>query len=137
MKCEIAVRGANSADLTRDLISWLVEEPSLRGRVFIVECDPPAYTLGPVAVALEAALEPGGAVTALATIVITWLRCRTGKVSLSIWGRNSRPDLNVTAERVKNLDAEGIRDLIVQISDVLSGDQPEKNALEGEGHGGA
>jgi Effector Associated Constant Component 1 len=113
-----AERGAGPADLTRDLLAWLGEEPCLRGRVHVVERDPPPGVLGPVAVAVEAVLEPGGAVTALATVAVTWLRCRTGKVSLSVSGRNGGPDLGITAERAKGLDAAGVRDLIAQVSEV-------------------
>lgn len=124
MNPQISVLGVGSADLTRDLFSWLGEEPNTRGRVRIVERDPPPGVLGPVAAAIEAAAEPGGLITALATVAITWLRCRVGKVSLSIRGRNGSPDLIITAERAKSLDAAGIRDLIAQVSDVLSDDQP-------------
>ncbi len=135
VKSGIVVRGADSADLTRDLFAWLAEEPSLRGRVHIIECDPLPCTLGPVTMALEAVLEPGAAVTALATIAITWLRCRTGRVSLSIRGRNGTPDLTITAERVTSLDAAGVRELIAQVSNAL-GDQPRDELPGGDGHAG-
>jgi Effector Associated Constant Component 1 len=137
VKPSIAVRGADSADLTRDLFAWLAGEPSLRGRVRIVEDDPPACALGPVAAALEAVLEPGGAATALATVVITWLRCRAGKVSLSVRGENGSPELTITAERVKSLDAPGIRGLIAQVSDALNGDLRGDELPEGDGHADA
>jgi hypothetical protein len=130
----VAAQGVDSADLTRDLFGWLAGEPSLRGRVHIVEHDAPTCILGPVTAGLEAVLEPGGAVTALATVAITWLRCRTGKVSLSIKGDNGSPDLNITAYRVKSLDAVGVRELIAQVSDVLSGDQPWDALPGGDGH---
>ena len=130
------MRGVDSADLTRDLFAWLAAEPSLRGRVHIVERDPIAGALGPVTTALEAILEPGGAVTALATVAITWLRCRTGKVSLSIRGENGSPDLNITAERVKSLDTSGVRNLIAQASIVLSGNQSRDELPRGDGHAG-
>lgn len=127
-----AVPEPGAADLIRELFAWLGEEPCLRGRVNIVERDPPAGALGPVAAALEAALEPGGAVTALATVAVAWLRCRCGKVSLSIRGRNGRPDLTLTAERARGLDAAGVRDLIAQVSDVL-GDDQRRSELPGGG----
>jgi hypothetical protein len=120
----ISVAGADSADMTRDLFCWLGEEPCLRGRVRIAERDPMPGTLGPVAAVVEAVAAPGSVVTALATVAITWLRCRTGKVSLSVRGRDGSPDLTITAERAKNLDAAGIRDLIAQVSDVLGNDRP-------------
>jgi hypothetical protein len=119
-----SVAGAGSADMTRDLFCWLGEEPCLRGRVRIVEHDPLPGMLGSVAAVVEAVAEPGGVITALATVAVTWLRCRTGKVSLSVRGRDGTPDLTITAERAKNLDAAGIRDLIAQVSDVLGNDRP-------------
>jgi hypothetical protein len=109
--------------MTRDLFCWLGEEPCLRGRVRIVEHDPLPGMLGSVAAVVEAVAEPGGVITALATVAVTWLRCRTGKVSLSVRGRDGTPDLTITAERAKNLDAAGIRDLIAQVSDVLGSDR--------------
>jgi Effector Associated Constant Component 1 len=48
VKREIAVQGADSGDLTRDLFAWMGEEPSLRGRVHIIERDPETDALGPV-----------------------------------------------------------------------------------------
>jgi hypothetical protein len=133
----LVVQATDSADLTRDLMAWLAEEPGLRGRVDVVECPPPPHTLGPVVSALEAVLEPGGAATALASVIITWLRHRTSKVSLSISGRNGHPSLIVTAERVKNLDSESLHSLVTHISEELRVDTPGPNALKGNGHDGA
>lgn len=128
----IAIRGAGSADLTRNLAAWLVEEPELRGRTRIVECGPPTRALGTTAVALEAALGPGGAVTVLASVAITWLRCRTGKVTITFSASNGRT-VAMRHERVRNLDSKGIQDLTTQILNVLGDGQPVQDAPDRDG----
>jgi hypothetical protein len=134
VKSEIVVQGDDPADLTRDIFAWVAEEPSLRGRVRIIERDPQACALGPVTSALEVVLEPGGAATALATIAVTWLRCRTGKVSISIRRGNDTPDLDITLQRVKELDAAGVRELIAKVSSALDDNQPQNESSAGDSH---
>jgi hypothetical protein len=141
MVAHITVQGPESADLTRDFFAWLVDESDLRGLVRIVEGEPSAYALGVAEVALDVVLGPGGTATVLATVAITWLRCRTGRVTVSFSSGDDkgRDRVSVVADRVRNLDAEGIRDVIAQVSDVLRDGQPGGSSLEcsGDEHDGA
>jgi membrane-associated two-gene conflict system component 1 (EACC1) len=115
----ISVTGAAQADLTRDLTSWLADECELRGRIHTLEQEPPAYALGTGSAVLEVMLGPGGAAMALASVAITWLRCRTGKVTITFSLGNGRM-ATIGHGRVKNLDAKGIQDLTTQILNVIS-----------------
>lgn len=130
MIAEIVVRGAGAADLTRDLFAWLIEEPDLRGKARIVERAPLPGALGPVAEALQVALGSGGAVTMLATVAVTWLHHRVGKVTVTFTKGKGHPSLEVTAHRVKMLDAEGIQALVAEISDMLK----DGRSAEGTAH---
>ncbi len=133
MNCEITICADSSADLTRDLVSWMAGEPCLRGRARVIGRDPVPGALGAVTAAAAVVLESGSAATALASVVITWLRCRSGKVLLSISGTAGRPRVDLAAERVKSLDAEGVRALIAQVSAVLAVDEHDAGPLEGVG----
>jgi hypothetical protein len=116
----VAVGGTDSADLTRDLFSWLIAEPGLRGRVRIVEGEAPAYALGTADIVLEAALGPGGAVMGLVTIVVTWLRVRTGKVTVSFSSADGKRQQSLTVTAARGLDATDIRALAAQVSQMLA-----------------
>jgi hypothetical protein len=117
---EIVVCGPDSPDLLRDLFAWLIEERYLAGGVRIVEREPLPFALGPVATALEVALGPGGSATALATVVVTWLRFRAGKVSVSLSVGEKLPRVEIAGANIKDLDAEALQALITQISDTLA-----------------
>lgn len=114
------------ADQLRDLHSWLIEEPEFRGRVRILERDGAPHELGPTTDLLQVALGSGGAVAALAGIVIAWLNSRPGEVSIRI----SRGDqeVEVTAKGVRSLTPEGVRALTGQISEAVTGrpSEPER-----------
>ncbi|MER6175132.1 hypothetical protein [Streptosporangium sp. NPDC001681] len=106
------------ADQLRDLHSWLIEEPEFRGRVRILERDGAPHELGPTTDLLQVALGSGGAVAALAGIVIAWLNSRPGEVSVRISRDNQ--EIEVTAKGVKSLTPEGVRALTGQISEAVS-----------------
>ena len=130
----ITVQGHRSSDLTRDLFSWLAHDPSLRGLLSIVDGEPPAFALGCADTALVAVLGPGGAVTALATIAITWLRHHTSKVTISISASEDEcHSYCIDGVLVEKLDAQGLHDLIEQLSSALSSEQPSESA--GQDHG--
>ncbi|WP_051751806.1 effector-associated constant component EACC1 [Streptosporangium amethystogenes] len=113
------------ADQLRDLHSWLIEEPEFRGHVRILERDRAPHELGPTTDLLQVALGSGGAVAALAGIVVAWLNSRPGEVSIRI----SRGDqeVEVTAKGVKSLTPEGVRALTGQISEAVA-DRPSDGA---------
>lgn len=78
------VTGERSADELRSLRQWLVAEESLRGRVRLVSGPPPEGTLGAGLDALMVALGNVGAFTGFATVAVTWLKRRAGRMEVKI-----------------------------------------------------
>ncbi|WP_063736600.1 effector-associated constant component EACC1 [Kitasatospora aureofaciens] len=108
MDLTLTAAGGQGADELRSLQAWLADVDELRGRVALVESPPVPGTLGPVLDALVVALGPGGAATALATAVFSWIRQRRGEVTLKI----SRPDgaaVEISAKRVQGIDGSSLR----------------------------
>lgn len=134
----IVTTGAAQTDLTRNLAGWLADERELRGRIHVVEEEPPAHALGTGAALIEVILGPGGAAMALASVAITWLRCRTGKVTITFSSGNGRM-VTIAHGRVKNLDAKGIQDLTRQILNEIDDGQPPSDsaARSGDEHAAA
>lgn len=91
------------------LRDWLDGEVELQGRVFVREAPPPPGSLGPLMQAIEVALGPGGAVTALATALIAWLRHRTGTVKISVELPDGRR-VQLDAERVRGMDGRALQE---------------------------
>jgi hypothetical protein len=67
---QLSIQGDSPGDTLRHLYRWLAEEPDLRGRVRVVERDPEAGTLGPVADAVQVALGAGGALATVTTALV-------------------------------------------------------------------
>jgi hypothetical protein len=68
--------------------------------------------------ALVVALGQGGAVTALATVLVAWLRRRVGNVSVKV----TRPDktvLEVNAENLRGLTADQVMVLVTELGTSL------------------
>jgi len=127
----IVVHGPQSYDLTRDLFGWLTDEPGLHGRVHIIEEVAPRYALGTGEIVLEVVLGPGGAVTALVTVAITWLRSR--KVSISISASDGERHRTVAITATSQLGATDIRELAAQLSEMLADEHTDENARECDG----
>jgi hypothetical protein len=114
----VEVSGEHAADELRSLRQWLVAEESLRGRVRLVAVPPQEGTLGAGVDALAIALGNGGAATALATVVVTWLRRRTGRMEVKfVRADGSRVEISTdlagpqTAQEVRETVQGLVRDL--------------------------
>ncbi|MFJ2021612.1 MULTISPECIES: effector-associated constant component EACC1 [Streptomyces] len=111
----VEVVGDRSADELRSLRDWLVAEEELRGRVRLELPPPEPGALGSVVEALTVALAPGGVATAVASVLISWLRRRTGDVSVKV----IRPDgasTEFSATNVSGLDAAQIQRMTAELS---------------------
>lgn len=106
-----------SADLLRDLHTWLVNEPDLRGRVRLRETPAAQGTLGPAVDALQLMLGAGGGAATVATVIIAWLRSRSGEITVKL----TRGDqtLEVSAKGLRGMNAEALRDLTTHITKQL------------------
>jgi hypothetical protein len=105
----VEVAGEHSADELRSLREWLVAEEPLRGRVRLAAGAPEKGTLGTGMDALAVALGNGGAFTVFATVAVTWLKRRTGRMAVKI----TRPDgstVEVSSDLVRPQNAEELRE---------------------------
>jgi hypothetical protein len=127
----IAVYGPYRPDLTRDLFGWFIDEPDLRGRVRIVEGGPVPYSLGTGEIVLEAVLGPGGAVTAVVTVAVTWLRSRKASITFSTSDGKRQQSVTVTA--ASQLGARDIQELAVRLSEMLASERHDEDVRECDG----
>src|SRR5579859_5942433 len=79
----LGVVGDHSVDLIRSLRGWLLDDDDLQCRVVFARVVPESNTLGPSMDALVVALAPGVA-TALASVLIAWIRRQTGDGTIRI-----------------------------------------------------
>jgi hypothetical protein len=116
-----------TTDELRSLRAWLVGEDELRGRVTMVEQPPRPGELGPVTDALLVALGQGGAATVLAAGLVSWLRSRHGDINITAERRGDQTKIQVSAKRVRGLDADGLRSEIDRLGHALSNGLPPGN----------
>jgi Effector Associated Constant Component 1 len=97
-----------------DLAAWLEAEDELRGHVRREPAAVPDGALGATIAQLALSLGSGSAATAMASVIIAWLRRRTGSVSV----RLTRPDgstMELQAERVRALDTAAFQAQVAQV----------------------
>ncbi|MGK4579064.1 effector-associated constant component EACC1 [Kitasatospora sp. HPMI-4] len=113
-----------------DLAAWLEAEDILRGCVRRESGPVPRGALGGELSQLAVSLGSGGAATAMASVIVAWLRRRKSTLTLRV----SRPDgsmVELRAEQVRTLDAAGIREQVGQLVTVAWPDRGEPGAVEG------
>ncbi|GGU98177.1 hypothetical protein GCM10010260_37940 [Streptomyces filipinensis] len=125
----VEVVGDRSADELRSLRDWLVAEEELRGRVRLELPEPEPGALGSLVAALTVALGPGGVATAAASVLISWLRRRTGDVTVKVL----RPDgtsVEFSTTNVSGLDATEVQRIAAELSRSLdpAGDRTSGDA---------
>jgi Effector Associated Constant Component 1 len=116
----VRVEGPGAADELRSLRMWLIDDDDFRGRVRLHEAGPARGTLSGGIVS-ELTIVVGSLGTALATVLVTWLKTRVGRVKLRV----TRPDgavVELDAEQVRGLDAEGAWHRAAQVADLLNAD---------------
>jgi hypothetical protein len=122
MDIAVSVAGAGPADQLRDLDAWLMKETELAGHIRLHERDAAVGELGPVTDLVQAALEPGGAVSAFAAAVVAWLKFRTADVKITVTRADGAPHTELAARRVKGLDAAGTQVLARELARSLTPD---------------
>jgi hypothetical protein len=100
----------------RELHAWLSEDPLVRRWVRLVEREPPPGALGPMAEAVQ--------VAAVAGVLIAWLRYRTSDVTVKVRRTDDDTEVEVSAQRVRTLNAEQTRALAAQIEAALKDGSP-------------
>jgi len=114
----ITVQAEQAVDELRSLDQELTDADELRGHVRPVAALHRPGELGVLDSALVVALGQGGAVTALATVLVAWLRRRVGNVSVKV----TRPDktvLEVNAENLRGLTADQVMVLVTELGTSL------------------
>lgn len=114
--------GDTSPTQENDLSAMLSSHPLLRGRVQLSTERHDASGLNPSLAALLVDLSPA-ALGAFTSILLTWLRHRTGSTRLTL----RRPDgarLELSAQRVRNLNAAELTTLATQLTEALGGRSP-------------
>jgi hypothetical protein len=123
---ELSVVGDQAATVRRSLEAWLLGHDELRGRVRSVPAAPSPGAMGSLPDVLMVAVEHGGAVaTATASVLISWIRRQSAKVSVTA----KRPDgseITLTADHVRGLTSEEIPPLVTRLAAVLEGHSTEK-----------
>lgn len=120
MQVRLSVAGDDAATAMRSLEEWLAGHDELRGRVKPVVAAPQPDTMGSVAEVLMVTMGQAGVATALASVLISWIRRRSGKVSVSV----TRPDgaeITLTAEHVRRLTTEEVHSVVNQMEATLDG----------------
>lgn len=133
MRAELKVSGDDAATVsaaTRSLETWLVGRDELRGRVRPLVEVPRPGEMGSVPDVLMVSLGHGGAATAVASVLISWIRHQRAKVSVTA-KRSDGAEVTVSADHVRGLTAEQISPLVTQLAQALNGD----DGLGGDGDG--
>ncbi|WP_018549570.1 effector-associated constant component EACC1 [Streptomyces sp. LaPpAH-108] len=118
----LTVDGEAGADELRSLHAWLADVDELRGRAGLAESPPVPGTLGPVVDGVLVLLGPGGAVTALATAVVAWIRHRHSDVIVKVTRRGGA-SVELTGKRVQSLSSAELREFVGLLSEQLDADR--------------
>ena len=111
----VTVVGSEAGDEARELQRWLADEEELRGQVRLVERAPEPGTLGALVHALAVGIAPGGAATAFAAAIVSWIRHCRGDIR-AVVRRSDGIEIEVSAERVSGLDASALRSFVAELS---------------------
>jgi hypothetical protein len=120
MQLRLTVAGDDAPAVTRSLEEWLADHEQLRGRVRPVVTAPQPGTMGSVADVLMVTVGPGGVATAVASVLISWIRRQRGTVSVSA-RRPNGAEITLSAEHVRGLTPEEVRSLVTQLEATLDG----------------
>jgi hypothetical protein len=116
----LRVLGPDVTALMGSLEAWLTGREELRGGVRAVAPAPYPGAMGSAADVLMVVLGQGGVATALASVLISWIRGQSGKVSVTAKRRDSA-EIIVTADRVRGLTQDGIQLLVARLATALDG----------------
>lgn len=130
MVVDIVLSVSGGAAEAADLAAWLDEEHALRGRVRLDAGPVLDGALGGELQQLVVGLTSGGVATAVASVIVAWLRRRTGSVTVRVLGRDGF-ELEVRADQVRNMDAEQLRSHVDQLVSAVWRDGAGRETDEG------
>lgn len=121
METTVTLPDARSAEDLRELHSWLLQEPELRGCVHLAERPPEPGHLGTVPELVLALVQSGTTASVLTSAVFAWLRYRTSDVDCRIATSNGR-SFEFSAKRVQASGLQAEHQLIREVSAALTDD---------------
>jgi hypothetical protein len=95
-------------DAIRELAEWLISDDALYGNVRLTAPAAPDGAMGAALSEIAVVLGPGGVAAAFASVIITWLRRRTGSLSVRIT-RSDGTEIQLTAENAHALTSDEVR----------------------------
>lgn len=119
MQVRLAVVGDGTTVAMRSLEAWLTGHEDLRGRVRPVMMASRPGAMGSVPEVLMVAVQ-GGMATAVASVLISWIRRQAGKVSVSAT-RSDGTKITLDAEYVRGVTPEEVGGLVTQLAATLDG----------------
>lgn len=117
---KLTVAGDDVTAAMRSLEAWLAGHEELRGRVRPVVMALQPDTMGSVADVLMVTVGQAGVATAVASVLISWIRRQSGKISVSVT-RHDGAEITFTAEHVRGLTTEEVRSVVTQLAATLDG----------------
>lgn len=115
---ELRITGGDDPAETRGLEAFLTSDPELQRWVTARVAAPEPGTMGSVADVLVVALGQGGTATALASVLISWIRRQRSKVSVHTRCSCGK-EITVSADHIRNLTAEQLRDQVGDLAEQL------------------
>jgi membrane-associated two-gene conflict system component 1 (EACC1) len=126
MEFLIMVSDSVDADEQRSLHELIQGQPELRAGMRAHSATVDGGRLGSLIETLAVILGPGGAATALISVLVSWLRRRRSDVVIKV----TRPDggvvVEISASNVRDLDLSEVRVLVNDVSATLESSLGEK-----------
>jgi membrane-associated two-gene conflict system component 1 (EACC1) len=107
-----------SGDALRSLRRWMLDVRNLSGPVDLRQADPQPGEMGSLTDALVVAAGSGGAITALAGALVSWLRHRTTDLTIKVTLPDGRT-LEVDGNRVRGVDSDQLTVMIEKLAGQL------------------
>lgn len=120
MQVRLTVAGDDATAAMRSLEAWLAGQDELRGRVRPGVIAPQPGAMGSVAEVLVVTVGQAGVATAVASVLISWIRRQAGKVSVNVT-RSDGAEITFTVEHVRGLTTEEVRSMVTQLEAMLDG----------------
>lgn len=128
MEIRVTVDGDSGRDPLVALRTTLAGEPTLRGRTELVSRPPDEGALGSEFVAIAVELAPM-AIAAFTTMVVTWIRHRSGRFTVRVTGPNGAV-WEVTGEKLSGLDAEAVQQVVTELTAALTREAQQATSRE-------
>lgn len=112
-----------------DLADWLDEDDALRGRVRREVGRVPDGALGGELQQLVVGLTSSGVATAVASVIVAWLRRRTGSVTVRV-SRSDGFEVELRADQVRSMNPEQLRAQVDQLVSAARPDSERRKSAE-------